>query len=132
METDMANLFLSIDEDEQSRWFNIRDVLTSFYSYFVVGKVPKLEILNVRSAGIVMDSNSPDTLTGVYLLFNRDNQLLYIGYTSDRLSSRLRNHEKTFEWYHEDIIVIEPEFRWLACGLERFLIDELHPRFNER
>lgn len=116
----------------QSRWLDVLAQISRFREFFVEGKLPPFRPVACRTIGHDRDLDVSRKATGVYLLFDRNEKLLYIGVTGISVESRVRNHAKSFEWAYEDIIEIKGDLYWVACGLERFLIDALKPEFNQR
>ena len=77
----------------------------------------------------------PTKLNGVYLIFDEQEVLLYVGVSVVNFDKRVWSHDSHFKacgaqrrW--TDIIVLPRECAFLGLSLEYFLICRLRPRWN--
>ncbi len=112
-----------------SRWELVREALDDFQSY-LSSRIPKL---NVEEGCITEVTKRVDRLDGcgVYLLYDLHDRLLYIGLTGDDFTKRVNCHRRRFEPQYIDLVILPKKLSWLAYSLERFLIKDLRPLFNE-
>ncbi len=97
-----------------TRWDDIQESLEEFLSLFRDGLL-KLELIRFE------DELEWQTKTGVYLLFTKDERLIWLGSTLDGFVKRKRAHERRFEHDSHDLIVFPKEYDFLAPALEAFL-----------
>jgi len=109
------------------RWDKILTTIEEFKSYFVGNQIHPLTPVECRRSGYDHDLDISHSKSGVYLLFNKDERLLYVGWTRNLVKDRVLDHAKRFDWSILDIIPIEEDMHWLGCALERFLIDRVIP-----
>jgi hypothetical protein len=108
------------DFDEETRWVEAQEALSEFQSYLA----PHVPTLRIERA---IDVNGWPRLQGVYLIYDKQDRLLYVGMTLDCFQNRIRDHERKFETPWIDLIVFPPELSFLAPALEVFLHKHLHP-----
>jgi GIY-YIG catalytic domain len=121
----MASLYDNfLDPEHEERWEEVRETLEEFQSC-LSSKVPKLRI--ERSDDVIGWKEQ----AGVYLLFSKDEELIYVGRTLRAFQERHRRHKRIFEVEYTDLIVFPKKFDFLALALERLLIVTYRPRFNQ-
>lgn len=124
----------------------IQNAIVEFQS-FLSDKVPKLELIKPvhkdwspeeykqhQMTGVV-PKGFPSRLKGVYILFDWEDQLKYIGVATYNYDKRVWTHDKHFEaaemWRGDiDIIPLTDEFSFIAPSLEYYLITRLKPMLN--
>lgn len=109
--------------EEEMRWEEAQDALRDFQSYLAV-RVPVLRI--ERDTDVL----GWQKLQGVYLNYDEQGRLLYLGFTLDCFQNRKSQHEKRFETYWLDLIVLPEGLIFLAPALESFLLKRLFPELN--
>ena|SRR5260221_2330799 len=124
------------------RWRAVRNALDEFQRY-MSPQVPPFQTV----AAYDYDWNSeeykrrrpqgfPSRLHGVYLIYNEQNELLYVGAALFNFDKRVWSHDSTFtsceaqpRWI--DIIPLAPAYAFLGLSLEYFLICRLKPKCNK-
>jgi hypothetical protein len=122
------------DEFQQARWSRIIPLLREFETY-LAPDAPPLEIINAndwewsdeeyrhRKREFKICSGS-----GVYLLFNANEQLRYIGVAMNTFDHRIWGHDEYVNRRWTDVIRFHSGWCFLAPALEFFLIVKLQPR----
>jgi excinuclease ABC subunit C len=101
-----------------------------------------MTIVNKSYSNIIWTENNIKNVPekpGVYVLMNKDKRFFYIGYSKDRLSSRLFDHFRMFDDKTRRFITKIRWFRWFQCDtaesaaiLEKDMIKRLKPIYNEK
>ncbi len=122
--------------EDRDRWQAIGPVLEEFRS-FLSPKVPESEIIEAadRRWGNgeykrLRPKGFPSRLRGVYLLFDNDERLQYVGVAMWNYDKRVWSHDRHFERRFIDIIPFDDRRIFLAPALEFFLISKLDPPQN--
>ena len=72
----------------------------------------------------------PSKNGGVYLLYDNDGQLLYVGVARVNFDKRVWTHSE-MAWKYLDVIPFDDQYLFLASALEHFLILRLKPFKNK-
>ena len=111
------------ESDDHFRWELLKEAVDKFSEYFA-SKFPKLKV--EESSDVL---NWEDQI-GVYLIFDCNSSLFYVGEATVNFGSRISDHKNTFECSTVDLIVFPTNIRCFIPALERFLIKELQPLGN--
>ena len=124
------------DEQPPARWAMITQLLREFESY-LAADAPRLEIVHAndwewsyeeyrrRKREFKICSGN-----GVYLLFNADEQLRYVGVAMNAFDHRIWTHDEHVSRRWTDVIPFPSGWYFLAPALEFFLIVRLQPPDN--
>jgi hypothetical protein len=126
---------------ELPRWNLVRSALNEFRSC-LAPHVPQFSLLAANDYAWTNEEYKrlrpdgfPSRTRGVYLIFDRAEELLYVGSSLVNFDKRVWSHDQLFNsqrvqrrW--TDVIVLPSEYAFLAPSLEYFLICKLRPRFN--
>ena len=116
----------------EGRWTDVLVQIEEFQAFFVADRIPELRPAVCRVPNHDHDLDIPRSSVGVYLAFDPNERLVYVGLTRVSVEGRMKKHAKRFDCPYEDVIAIPRRLHWVACGLERFLIDSLKPPMNAR
>jgi hypothetical protein len=121
---------------QSGRWHSIIPILREFETY-LAADAPKLEVVNAndfewsyeeyrrRKRGFRICSGR-----GVYLLFNAEAQLRYVGLAMNAFDDRIWGHDEYIQRRWTDVIAFQDDWRFMAPALECFLIARLQPPDN--
>jgi hypothetical protein len=116
----------------QTRWKQIENSIEEFRK-FLSSNIPKLSIVNAtdkkwtaKQYKELKPKGFPSKLRGVYLIFDEQETLLYIGLSTTCFNKRIWKHDTRFQRRYIDIIPIGDNCFPLAPALEYFLITR-HP-----
>jgi hypothetical protein len=121
-----------------NRWDKIQQSINEFQNQ-LNSSVPNLKIIQATDkkwTKAEYQSNKPVgfpfKMAGVYLLFNTDDELLYIGVSTVCFNKRIWHHDNRLKSRRFiDIIPFEDKFIHFAPALEYFLITRHHTPGNK-
>ena len=126
---------------DMPRWQQLRAALADFRSY-LSPDIPPFPILAANDYWWDDDEYKrnrpvgfPSKMRGVYLMYDANGELMYVGVALVNFDKRVWSHDDLFASHSDerrwtDIISINPEHAFLALSLEYFLICRLRPKYN--
>ena len=130
-----------MSEPSVERWMGVRSALADFQKYLA----PHIAPFPLIAANDFWWSDEeyylrrpdgfPSRLRGVYLIFDDDARLLYVGSALVNFDKRVWSHDTNFKFRDmqrrwTDIIALPDEYAFLGLSLEYFLICRLQPACN--
>jgi hypothetical protein len=127
--------------DDLPRWNAVRSALEEFRTY-LAPHVPIFPLIAANDAQWcdeeyrrLRPKGFPSRMRGVYLIYDENEELIYVGVTLVNFDKRVWSHDAGLRilgirrrW--TDIIELPPEYAFLGLSLEHFLICRLSPRCN--
>lgn len=120
---------------EPARWASVLPLLAEFQSS-LSPSVPQLKIIPANDRQWTLDryekENKKGTFKqyGVYLLYDPEGVLRYVGVAMNSFHDRIWSHEADVNRRWTDLIPFPIEYYYLAPALEFFLIARLKPTMN--
>lgn len=121
---------------DKQRWKMIQPAIDEFQS-FLSPEVPPLEIIEANDREWkekyeqLRPKGFPSRLRGVYLIFDAEERLQYIGVATVNFDKRVWSHDDYVDRRFTDVISFDDKFIFLAQALEHFLILKLRPPKNK-
>lgn len=102
-----------------------------FYNNQIEDKDYKSLYVSLTKSFKKLDSDSQNKIAGIYIIYNDNNEIMYIG-QSKNLASRITTHlkGKYKNAYKIDVIALDFIDESILNSIERFLIDKLKPIDN--
>ena len=124
------------DAPECSRWNGVLQVLREFETYLALD-MPKLQIVNADDSEWSCEEyrrrrrqSQICSGKGVYLLFNVEEQLRYVGLALNAFDKRIWCHDGHVRRRWTDVVTFPDNWCFVAPALECFLIVKLQPPDN--
>jgi hypothetical protein len=121
----------------EERWRDIQPLLDQFADQ-TAAHVPRPQILlavdrqwSDEEYKARRPDGFPSRLRGVYLIFDSDEHLLYVGLAMSCFDSRVWDHDDDLDRRWTDIVPFDNEHIFLAPALEFYLIAKLKPPHNK-
>ena len=124
--------------DHEPRWTTVNEALDRFRSFLSPSVAANVKILKATRKDLLESpeynkyrpAGFPSGLCGVYLMYGKNEELLYVGLARVSYDKRVWTHDKDVNWHYLDIIPFEGERLFLASALEEFLINACRPAVN--
>jgi len=124
------------DELQPARWSEIIPLLREFETY-LAPDAPRLEIIHANDRAWSYEEYRRRKREykicsgkGVYLLFNAEEQLRYVGAAMNTFDDRIWGHDEHVSRRWTDVIPFPSSWSFFAPALECFLIVKLQPPDN--
>jgi hypothetical protein len=121
----------------EARWGPVLPILDAFQRH-LAENIPRLEIIAAADKRWSDEQymqhrpeGFPSRLRGVYLLFDENKSLLYVGLAMWSFDKRVWTHDEWIPRRWIDIILLNNETVFLAPSLEHWLISRLNPSHNK-
>ncbi len=118
------------------RWRAVESCLEEFQQH-LAPHVPKFELRFADDSTWTDERYEEEAKTGVfgecgvYLIFNENEALQYIGVAMNGFARRIWMHDEDVDRRYTDLISIPRQFYFLAPALEFFLVCRLRPPKNK-
>ena len=133
----ISNATLCGMDGEMPRWKPIIERLRRFEQDFCSPTMPPLRIVHASDRTwsdaeyrARKPKGFPSNKRGVYLLFDSDERLLYVGVATGCFDQRVWDHDSWSQRRYIDIIIFDDRWLILAPALEFYLIVALNPPDN--
>lgn len=124
------------EDIQPARWSPIIPLLRAFETY-LAADAPRLKIVHANDIGWSYEEylcrrreSKVFSGYGVYLIFNAEEQLRYVGLAMNTFDARIWGHDEHLSRHWTDVIPFEHGWYFLAPALEFFLIVRLQPPDN--
>lgn len=124
-----------MQDETMPRWSTVLPCLREFQGW-LTPHVPELTIRNVnvfdctRASYLEKCKNGIFDQKGVYLLFDPEAKLQYVGVAMTSFHDRIWSHDDYVKRWWTDVIVFPDNCCFLAPALELLLISRLNPEGN--